>query len=185
MNLSGDEKKVLLDAAKKVIQASLDQKDTPDFHITSDLLREKRGAFVTLKKRGQLRGCIGYIEGIKPLYQAVTEMAVAAAFRDPRFPPLKANELDQLEFEISVLSPLEEVKAIADIEVGRHGLYIVKGFRSGLLLPQVAVEHQWDRETFLTETCYKADLSPQAWKDKDTRIYIFSADIFGSHENYS
>lgn len=179
MSLRDEEKNILLDAAKRTIQSVLDEKDIPEFHFASPVLQEKRGAFVTLKKREQLRGCIGYIEGIKPLGQTVMEMAVAAAFQDPRFPPLKRDEFDQLDFEISVLSPLEEVHHIEEIEVGRHGLYIVKGFRSGLLLPQVAVEHHWDRETFLTETCYKAGLSPQAWKESDTTIYIFSADVFG------
>lgn len=178
MNLTDQEKHTLLDAAKQVIQSVLNDKDIPEFQFISPQLREKRGAFVTLKKRGQLRGCIGYIEGIKPLHQTIMEMAVAAAFQDPRFPPLRRDEFDQLDFEISVLSPLEELNNIEDIEIGRHGLYMVKGFRSGLLLPQVAVEHHWDREKFLMETCYKAGLSPQAWKDSDTKIYIFSADIF-------
>ncbi|MBN1382960.1 MAG: AmmeMemoRadiSam system protein A [Deltaproteobacteria bacterium] len=181
MTLKEEEKRTLLDMAKQVIRSALDEKDVPDFDIISPVLREKRGAFVTLKKKGQLRGCIGYIEGIKPLYRTVMEMAVAAAFQDPRFPPLKRGEFEQLDFEISVLTPLEEVTDIEDIEVGHHGLYIVKGFRSGLLLPQVAVEHHWDRETFLMETCYKAGLSTRAWKDPDTKIYRFSADVFGDH----
>ncbi|MDI6743358.1 MAG: AmmeMemoRadiSam system protein A, partial [Smithella sp.] len=107
------------------------------------------------------------------------EMAVAAAFNDPRFPALKKDELNQLTFEISVLSPLERIRDIHEIEVGRHGLYIVSGYNSGLLLPQVATEYRWDRETFLEQTCYKAGLNPQSWKDPETEIYIFSADYFG------
>lgn len=182
MNITEEEKNTLLDMAREVISSVLDRKDIPEFSVTSSLLREKRGAFVTLKKRGQLRGCIGYIEGIKPLYQAVVEMAIAAAFRDPRFPPLTRGELEQLDIEISVLSPLTEVKNVQTIEVGCHGIYIVKGFQSGLLLPQVAVEHHWNRETFLAETCFKAGLPTQAWKDKETKIYIFSADIFNSEK---
>ena len=106
-------------------------------------------------------------------------MAVAAAFHDPRFPSLRAEEIQQLTFEISVLSPLKRIADVNDIEVGRHGLYIIRGYNSGLLLPQVATEYKWDRETFLEETCHKAGLPPDAWKDKETEIYIFSADYFG------
>jgi len=106
-------------------------------------------------------------------------MAVAAAFHDSRFPSLKPEEVKDLTFEISVLSPLKRIKDINEIEVGKHGLYIIRGYNSGLLLPQVAVEYKWDRETFLQETCHKAGLPAQAWKDKETEIFIFSADYFG------
>jgi len=109
-------------------------------------------------------------------------MAVAAAFDDPRFPPLKAEELKDLELEISVLSPLKKIRDIHEIEVGKHGLYIVRGYHSGLLLPQVAIEYGWDRETFLEETCYKAGLPPDAWRDAQTEIYVFSADYFGEEK---
>ena len=105
-------------------------------------------------------------------------MAIAAAFNDPRFPPLNPDELRDVTLEISVLSPLKIINDIREIEVGIHGLYITKGFHSGLLLPQVATEYKWDRLTFLEETCHKAGLHPNAWKDKDTKIYIFSADVF-------
>ena len=108
-------------------------------------------------------------------------MALAAAFDDPRFPPLKPDELKNITVEISVLSPLKEVKNIDEIEVGIHGLYITKGFHSGLLLPQVATEYDWDSLTFIQETCYKAGLQRDAWKDKDAKIYKFSAEIFGEH----
>jgi len=126
-----------------------------------------------------LRGCIGYIKAYKPLWETVQEMAIAAAFHDPRFPSLKPDEVKQLTFEISVLSPFKRIKDINEIEVGKHGLYMVRGYRSGLLLPQVATEYKWDRETFLQETCYKAGLPLDSWKDKETEIYIFSADYFG------
>ena len=148
-------------------------------NIDSNNLRLKRGAFVTLKKQGRLRGCIGYIKAYKPPWETVQEMAVAAAFTDPRFPSLRAEEIQQLTFEISVLSPLKRIADVNDIEVGKHGLYIIRGYNSGLLLPQVATEYKWDRETFLEETCHKAGLPPDAWKDKETEIYIFSADYFG------
>ena len=179
MELTQKEKTTLLDIVKKTIAAKVNDKDTPKFTVASETLKEKRGAFVTLKKRGHLRGCIGYIKAVKPLWETVQEMAVAAAFHDPRFPLLKSDEIRDLTFEVSVLSPLRRIKDINEIEVGKHGLYIVRDYKSGLLLPQVAVEYEWDRESFLKETCYKAGLPPQAWKDKETQIYIFSADYFG------
>ena len=179
MELNQKEKATLLDIVKKTVAAKVNDKDTPKFTVDSEALKEKRGAFVTLKKRGHLRGCIGYIKAVKPLWETVQEMAVAAAFHDPRFPSLKPDEVRDLTFEVSVLSPLRRIKDINEIEVRKHGLYIVRGYNSGLLLPQVAVEHEWDRESFLKETCYKAGLPPQAWKDKETQIYIFSADYFG------
>jgi AmmeMemoRadiSam system protein A len=179
MELTKKEKDSLLDVVKKTIEAKVNNKDFQKFTVDSTTLKEKRGAFVTLKKRGHLRGCIGYINAVKPLWETVQEMALAAAFHDPRFPSLKPEELNELTFEISVLSSLQRVKDINEIQVGKHGLYIVRGHNSGLLLPQVASEYGWDRETFLQETCCKAGLQPQDWTDKDTEIYIFSADYFG------
>jgi len=105
-------------------------------------------------------------------------MAAAAAFQDPRFPPVTKKELKDLDIEISVLTPFEQITDVNKIEVGKHGIYMERGFYSGLLLPQVATEYGWGRETFLEHTCRKAGLPPDAWKDKETRIYIFSADIF-------
>mgnify|MGYP000849736794 FL=1 len=179
MELTDQEKNTLLDIAKNAIAAKINHRETPELNIDSNNLRLKRGAFVTLKKQGRLRGCIGYIKAYKPLWKTVQEMAVAAAFHDPRFPSLRAEEIQQLTFEISVLSPLKRIADVNDIEVGRHGLYIIRRHHSGLLLPQVATEYKWDRETFLEETCHKAGLPPDAWKDKETEIYIFSADYFG------
>jgi AmmeMemoRadiSam system protein A len=178
MVLTEAEKKTLVDIVKRTIECKLTGKNIPEFHIDSEVLREKKGAFVTLKKNENLRGCIGYIEAKKPLYKTVAEMAMAAAFNDPRFPPLKPDELKDVNLEISVLSPLKEIDDVKEIEVGIHGLYITKGFHSGLLLPQVANEYNWDRLTFLEETCHKAGLHPDAWKDRGTKIYIFSADVF-------
>jgi AmmeMemoRadiSam system protein A len=178
MKLTDKDKDILLDIVKTSIAARLAGRDFPDFQVKSEILKEKRGAFVTLRKNGHLRGCIGYIEARKPLYQTVEEMAVAAAFHDPRFPQLNPEEFRQLSFEISVLTPLQEIRDIHEIEVGKHGIYITNGLHTGLLLPQVATEHCWDRMTFLEETCNKAGMPPRAWKDKDTKIYIFSADIF-------
>jgi hypothetical protein len=181
MGLTEEEKRTLIDIAKTTIDCRIAGRSIPEFRVDTEALKEKRGAFVTLKKHGHLRGCIGYIDAKKPLYKTVEQMAVAAAFNDPRFPPLKRDELNHVTIEISVLSPLKEIKDINEIEVGVHGIYIVKGFHSGLLLPQVAREYKWDAMTFLEETCCKAGLHPGAWKDKDTAIYIFSADIINQH----
>jgi AmmeMemoRadiSam system protein A len=161
-----------------VIENKVKGKPVPEFKIDSPILKENRGAFVTLQKKGQLRGCIGYIEGHGPLHNTIKEMAEAAAFRDPRFSPVKEKELPELDIEISVLTPLQRVKDVNEIQVGTHGIYIKKGWYSGLLLPQVATEYGWDRQTFLEHTCQKAGLPSAAWKEKDTEIYIFSADIF-------
>jgi AmmeMemoRadiSam system protein A len=168
---------------KTAIAAKVNNKEMPELSVDSETLKEKRGAFVTLKKHGHLRGCIGYIKPVKALGETVQEMAIAAAFHDPRFPSLKRDEVQDLTFEISVLSPLKRIKDINEIEIGKHGLYVVRGYQSGLLLPQVAIEYKWDRETFLQETCYKAGLQTQAWMDRETEIYIFSADYFGDTDS--
>ncbi|GAB4267782.1 MAG: AmmeMemoRadiSam system protein A [Deferrisomatales bacterium] len=136
------------------------------------------GAFVTLRAKGALRGCIGSLQARGPLYRTVAEMAHAASFEDPRFPPLAPEELDRVEIEISVLSPLERVTDPAEIQVGTHGIYLVKGPCRGVLLPQVAVEYGWDRIEFLERTCEKAGLPPQAWRS-GAEIYRFAAEVFG------
>ncbi len=178
LGLTEDEKKILRQIAYATIEGRLKGEKTPRVDVLPEALKEKRGAFVSLHKHGQLRGCIGSIQPTKPLHQTVEEMAAAAAFNDPRFESLAAKELRDIELEISVLTPLERVKDIKEIEVGKHGLYIKKGFYSGLLLPQVATDYNWDRITFLEETCRKAGLPRHAWKERDAEIYFFSADIF-------
>ncbi len=178
LGLSEEEKKVLHQIARAVIEHKTKGKPVPEFKIDSPVLKENRGAFVSLHKKGQLRGCIGYIEGKGPLHKTVEEMAEAAAFRDPRFTPVTERELPELDIEISVLTPLKKITDIHEIEVGKHGIYIKKEWYSGLLLPQVATEYGWDRKTFLEHTCKKAGLPSNAWKEKDVEIYIFSADIF-------
>lgn len=180
--LSKEDKEQLLSIARKSLEGYLSKGRIPSFEVTSPKLKEKRGAFVTLKKAGMLRGCIGLIYPIKPLYQTVAEMAIASAVDDPRFPPLSLEELPLIEIEISVLSPLERVKSIEEIEVGKHGLYIRRGPFAGLLLPQVAAEYNWDRETFLQHTCLKAGLPSYAWQDGDTEIYKFTAEVFSEKE---
>jgi AmmeMemoRadiSam system protein A len=140
------------------------------------LLRPK-GAFVTLRREGMLRGCIGYVEPVKPLYQAVCELAEAAALRDYRFHPVQPEELPKITIEITVLSPLERVDDPSQIEVGRDGILIRAGPYQGLLLPQVAVEEGWDRKTFLEHTCLKAGLPPNAWQH-GAEIYRFTGEVF-------
>ncbi|MGO8762651.1 MAG: AmmeMemoRadiSam system protein A [Desulfobaccales bacterium] len=181
MNLSTADKQLLLQVARDSIAAQLKGKAATPVQATSPVLEELRGAFVSLHRRGQLRGCIGYIEAIKPLLQTVREMAPAAAFQDPRFRPLQADELADLEIEISVLTPMRLIKSVDEIEVGTHGLYIVRGLNRGLLLPQVATQYHWDRPTFLAQTCNKAGLPGDAWKDPGTQIFIFRAEIFADH----
>lgn len=177
--LSKEEKEKLLEIAKLSIIEAVTGKRQFLPNVTEDRLKENCGAFVTIKENSRLRGCIGYIQAVKPLYETIKDAAKSAAVNDYRFNPVGQDELEKLELEISVLTPLKKIKDISEIEVGRHGLYMKQGFNSGLLLPQVAVEYNWDKETFLKETCGKAGLPQDAWKDKSTEIYIFSAEIFG------
>lgn len=182
VGLTVQEKKFLLNLARQTIIHSLMEKKPDSVEPPSEKLKEKFGAFVTLHKKGNLRGCIGYIEGIKPLYQAVMDMALSAAFRDPRFPPVEKKEIPDLEIEISVLSPLKKIEDTKEIVIGTHGIIIQKGMRRGLLLPQVATEWNWDREEFLRQTCFKAGLMADAWREPETEIFIFSAEIFSEKE---
>lgn len=177
MSLSEEEKTQLKKLAKDTIEGVLFGKQEGTFKIP-ERLKEKSGAFVTLKKRGELRGCIGYIQAVLPLYETIRKMAVQSAFHDPRFNPVDKSEWDDIEIEISVLTPMKKITSIEEITVGVHGLFIEKGINSGLLLPQVATENKWDEKTFLEYTCYKAGLSKDAWKSKNANIYIFSAEVF-------
>jgi len=178
LGLSDSEKSELLRIARTVIENKSRGKPVPSFSAATERLKEKRGVFVSIHKQGMLRGCIGSLEADAPLYEQVAEMAEAAAFRDPRFRPVEDKELSLLDLEISALTPLEKIDDPDLIQVGLHGILIRKGYRSGLLLPQVASERNWDRTTFLRETCRKAGLPDDAWKDEDAQIYVFSADVF-------
>ncbi|MFH1866067.1 MAG: AmmeMemoRadiSam system protein B [Candidatus Eisenbacteria bacterium] len=180
--LTERERSALVSLARRSMLAELDGHWPPPLEFSSKALRTECGAFVTLEKRGALRGCIGHVLAYKPLEQTVMEMAVAAAFHDPRFPPVTADELEELTVEISVMSPLVEVEDVSEIEVGVHGLVIREGRRSGLLLPQVAADYGWDRETFLQHTCAKAGLPPDAWKHEGVTILKFTADVFGEEQ---
>lgn len=177
-NLSDTEKAKLLAIARECIISHVKGTQAPKFDITEENLAANRGCFVTIKSGGKLRGCLGQFTSEKPLHHLVREMAIAAATRDPRFYPLQSGDLENIELEISVLSPLTKIDSIEEIEVGKHGLYIEKNFYRGVLLPQVAVEYGWDRNTFLEQTCLKAGLEKNDWKE-ETDIYIFSAEVFG------
>jgi AmmeMemoRadiSam system protein A len=181
-DLTAGDKTYLLTLARSVIVAECEGESATIDPPPSPVLGELRGGFVTLKKRGRLRGCIGYIKAFKPLVETVTEMAKAAAFNDPRFSPVTAGEIMEIDIEISVLSPIKRIDDPSVIEVGTHGIIISRGPQQGLLLPQVATEWGWDREKFLEQTCLKAGLPVDAWKQPGTRIDIFSADIFSEIE---
>ncbi len=172
------ERKKLLTLARETITATICGQSLPVIDNPPESLESQSGCFVTIKQNGQLRGCIGNFVGQKPLWQTVREMAVSASTRDPRFYPMKKADLDNFTLEISVLSPLEKAQSIDRIQVGTHGIYIIKGSYHGVLLPQVATEYGWDRDTFLRQTCRKAGLPEDEWQ-KDCEIYIFSAEIFG------
>ncbi len=178
LGLSDEEKRTLREVATQAIRSRCRGEPLPKTKAVSGNLAQHRGAFVCLRKGSELRGCIGMIEGREPLIDTVRDMAVQAAFSDPRFCAVREDELDDLHVEISVLTPLERITDPERIMIGTHGLYIKQGHASGLLLPQVAVEQGWDRNQFLEWTCKKAGLSSKAWKKPETEIYIFSADVF-------
>ncbi|MCE5332949.1 MAG: AmmeMemoRadiSam system protein B [Desulfobacteraceae bacterium] len=178
LGYTSEEKEQLRGLALKAIRNRCLGEPAPQEESPSEHLSEPRGAFVCLHKEGELRGCIGRVESTRPLWETIKEMAVEAAFRDPRFCSLEEEELDKIDLEISVLTPLRLIESPSEIEIGKHGLLIRKAFHSGLLLPQVATEHGWDPTEFLQWTCAKAGLPKKAWRDPDTKIYIFSADIF-------
>ncbi len=176
--LNIDEQKLILKLAEETVKSVVrgEKPEVPE--NLPPITKEKRGAFVTLNKNHQLRGCIGYIVPIKPLYETIMEMGKAAALRDPRFQPVEPDELDDIDVEVSVLTVPHVIDDVNEIEVGKHGIIIRKGHSQGLLLPQVATEYGWDRETFLKHTCRKAGLPTDAWLDDDTEIKIFSAQVF-------
>lgn len=173
----------LLQVARQTIQSVL-AGSRPGWNLEDfdQELRRPAGAFVTLTERGNLRGCIGSIQAVAPLVHAVATSAINAAFRDPRFPPVSAGEWPRLSIEISVMGAIVPVEDVTEIEVGRDGLIVSRGGRSGLLLPQVATDYGWDRETFLQQTCLKAGLPPDAWQAAGTRIERFPAEVFGESE---
>lgn len=177
-DLTREEQLFLLDLAEKTVAAAVNKKPLPAPQDVPERLKVKRGAFVTLEKNHELRGCIGYILPISPLYKTVIEMAQSAALHDPRFKPVSPGELKNITVEISVLTVPEKITDPNIIEVGKHGIIMKRGYNQGLLLPQVATDYGWERETFLEHTCLKAGLPRDAWQDKNTEIQVFSAQVF-------
>ena len=176
-SLTSEEKEEIRHIAKKAIQFYVTEKKVLEYEPQKANLLENRGAFVTIKKKGHLRGCIGIIESSLPLYMTVIQAAISAATKDLRFYPIKPEELSDINIEISVLSSLKKIENPNLVKVGTHGLLISRGDRHGLLLPQVAIEHKWSREEFLCQTCRKAGLPPDAWR-KGSDIYVFEAIVF-------
>lgn len=179
--LDAGEKKRLLEIARTTIADYVSEGTVPEIEEKNPKLNNKNGAFVTIKRQGRLRGCIGNFTSREPLYRTIMSMAVAASSRDPRFPPMTPEETKDMDLEISVLSPMRRISDVDQIEVGKHGLYIIKGYHSGTLLPQVATEYGWDRMTFLQQTCRKAGLPADAWKE-GAEIYTYEAEVFGEGE---
>ena len=178
------QKRALLQLARNSIATQVAGLPLPPPDLR-ELTEKHNGVFVSLHISGRLRGCIGYVEGLRPLAEAVQETAVSAATRDPRFAPLAAEELDQIAIEISVLSPLRQIESPAEIILGKHGVMVRLGHHQGLLLPQVALHYNWEAtppgvETFLAHVCQKAGLPADGWKDPDAEIYIFEAEIFSA-----
>lgn len=182
IKLTPEHKKTLLKIARESINNAVYDKKTPEYKINDKVLNANCGAFVTLHIKGNLRGCIGNITSEIPLWETVRNMAVESALRDPRFYPLTPGELNEADIEISVLSPLKKIKDTGEIKVGKHGLFIKKGFYQGLLLPQVATDYKWNSTQFLEQTCYKAGLNKNCYREETTEIFIFSAVVFGEKD---
>jgi AmmeMemoRadiSam system protein A len=182
MGLSPEEKRELLGIVRQTLESYLRDRSFPEIDPRSPRLREGAGAFVTLERRGELRGCIGHMAADKPLYLTVQEMAVQAATGDPRFPPVTSEELPEVEIEISALSPLRTIADPSEIRIGEHGVVISRGVNRGVLLPQVAAREGWDREKFLGYTCLKAGLPFDSWKSVEVKIEIFGAEVFGEKD---
>ncbi|MFH1810356.1 MAG: AmmeMemoRadiSam system protein A [Pseudomonadota bacterium] len=181
-DLTPRQRRQLLRVARRAVQQAVGA--PTDRASTADLPEDftSHGAFVTLHHDGMLRGCIGTFAPSPSILGTIREMAEAAALRDPRFRPLQAGDVEHIDIEISLLTPLEPVKNIAVVEVGRHGLCISHNHHRGVLLPQVATEHHWNRETFLDQTCIKAGLAPGTWQDPDCHIEVFEAVVVGEHD---
>lgn len=181
--LTPEERRTLLTLARGAIEhrARTGQSPVPEELRPRDLsarLREPRGAFVTIEERGQLRGCIGHLHPVLPLWEAVIENAINAGWHDPRFQQLRPEELPHLQIEISVIGPLEPIEGPDDFRIGPHGLLIEAEGRRGVLLPQVATERGWDGETFLAAVCRKAGLPADAWRRPSAALWRFEAEHF-------
>ena len=178
-SLSEDEKRMLKEIALTSIKDSLNGKPIAEHPSLTATLRQKCGAFVSLHKHGRLRGCIGHFGEDVPLHEIVAEMARAAAFEDPRFMPVTADELADIDIEISVLTPMRRIQSLDEFELHRHGIYIRKGYRSGTYLPQVADEVNWTKEEFVSHCAQdKAGIGWDGWKDAETELYVYEAIVF-------
>lgn len=183
MLLNKEQRKKMLETVRSVIETYLKTGQKPDIKETDPVLTKTMGAFVTLHKKGELRGCIGNIVGTQPLYLTIRDMAIESSTGDPRFPKVTLDELKDIDIEISVLSPLEKVKSAEDIVLGKHGVLVRRGLNSGVFLPQVADETGWSRDEFLSYLCaHKAGLPSDAWKDKKTELFVFTAEVFSEKE---
>jgi AmmeMemoRadiSam system protein A len=176
--LSENAKRELLSLARKTLQAYMADGVVAEYQPVNSELLVKQGAFVSLHNGPDLRGCIGQLFPDEELYLVVQSCALSAARKDMRFEPVTLGELPGLTIEISVLAPFRQIRSPDELEVGRHGLFIVRGEKRGLLLPQVAVEYEWDREEFLEYACRKAGLAGDAWHDALTEIHVFEAEVF-------
>jgi uncharacterized protein len=177
IGLEDTDKRILLEAARESIASKLEGRK-PVYNEPTAALSGEFGAFVTLRIRGRLRGCIGILDGAQEIFQSIKNIARSSAFNDPRFPPVTNAEFAEVRIEISVLTPMVKEDAPNAVEVGKHGLYVKQGTLSGILLPQVAAEQGWDREEFLSATCKKAGLDGDAWRDDHVDLYTFSAVVF-------
>lgn len=181
--LSEADRQALLELARKAIREAVLHRKIPDVIPREGIFSERRGVFVTLHVRGRLQGCIGVTEPSESLGEAVVRCAVSAALEDPRFTPIKGRQLEEMSVEISVLSSLEPILP-ETIEIGRHGLLVVSPAQRGLLLPKVATEHGLTREQFLEETCRKAGLPRDAWKEPETRLFGFTCEVFSDNQPF-
>ena len=179
--LDNGQRQTLLEIARRAIAQGVARREPLEVDASAGALGEPAGAFVTLRRGKKLRGCIGRLASGEPLARVVALAAVASAFEDPRFEAIRPEELFEIEIEISVLSAFEPIAA-AQVRPGLHGLSIHRGSYRGLLLPQVAVEYNWNAERFLEETCFKAGLARDAWRDGETRIFAFTAEVFSERD---
>jgi AmmeMemoRadiSam system protein A len=180
-SLGNREKNFLLQIARQALRVAAERRESLENIAQDPALGESTGAFVTLRKRARLRGCMGQIGIGRPLAQVVAHSAKSAALEDPRFDPVRLDEVPEIEIEISVLSALEEITP-EKIEAGKHGLLVSRGLQRGLLLPQVATECRWTAGRFLEETCIKAGLARDAWRERETQIQGFTAEVFSEAE---
>jgi AmmeMemoRadiSam system protein A len=180
--LQETERTELLQLARSTLESHFKTGKIPECHSACKNLRAHKGAFVSLHNEGRLRGCIGQLAPDQELFKVVQSCVLSAALEDPRFLPVTADEISGLSIEISVLTPFHRLRSPEAIEVGRHGLLVTRGFHRGLLLPQVATEYGWDKETFLAQTCRKAGLPESAWHDPETTVHTFEAEVFSDQK---